>query len=231
MQFRTLLMLGCFATALACHALMQAEDKPSGIARWEAAIVAFEAIDKTLAPEAGGVVFYGSSSARLWNLKASFPNLRTVNRGFGGSDMAAAAHFYERVVPQHRPLAVVLYEGDNDLADGRTACQILADFETLITKHKQSLPDAKLICLSVKFSPSRSKLRLDQEAVNALFKARCARDPQLVYVDLASKLLDEQGQPQAKYFMADKLHLNPDGYGRWNEALLPIIEQAIKSPQ
>lgn len=231
MRIRTFVTLGCFAAVLACHAFIQAEEKLSGTARWESAIAAFETADKASALETGGVVFYGSSSARFWNLKASFPNLRTVNRGFGGSDMAAAAHFYERVVPQHRPLAVVLYEGDNDLSDGRTACQILADFETLIAKHKQALPDAKLICLSVKFSPSRSKLRLDQEAVNALLKARCARDPQLVYVDLASKLLDEQGQPQAKYFMADKLHLNPDGYGRWNEALLPIIEQAIKSPQ
>lgn len=231
MRTRTLIKLGCFIAAVACHALMQAEENPAGVARWETAIAKFEAADKAVAPELGGVVFYGSSSARLWNLKDSFPHLRTVNRGFGGSDMAAAAHFYERVVPQHQPRAVVLYEGDNDLASGRTACQILADFDALAAKHKRALPEAKLICLSVKYSPSRAKLRLDQEAVNALLKARCSRDPQLVFVDLASTLLDEQGQPQMKYFMPDMLHLNPDGYGRWNEALLPVIEQAIKTPE
>lgn len=231
MRFHVLFLLALSAGIACCGASLVAEDKPAKVSRWESAIAGFEAADKASAPEAGGVVFYGSSSARFWNLKASFPNLRTVNRGFGGSDMAAAAYFYERVVPIHQPRAVVLYEGDNDLASGRTACQILADFDALIAKHKQALPEAKLICLSVKYCPSRDKLRLDQEAVNALLKARCARDPQLVFVDLARTLLDEHGQPQAKYFMPDMLHLNPDGYGQWNVELLPVIEQAIKTSE
>lgn len=230
MRFRSLFTLAFFVAVLSFSVQMLAEDKPSRITRWETAIAAFEAEDKASAPVAGGVVFYGSSSARLWNLKASFPNLQAVNRGFGGSDMAAAAHFYERVVPQHRPSAVVLYEGDNDLVGGRTACQILAEFDVLIDKHKQALPEAKLICLTVKHSPSRAKQRLDQEAVNALLKARCARDPQLIFVDLASTLLDEQGQPQEKYFRPDMLHLNPEGYEQWNSKLLPVLEQAIKAP-
>lgn len=144
--------------------------------------------------------------------------------------MASAAHYYERVVPPHRPKVVVLYEGDNDLANGRTTCQILADFEALIAKHQHALPNAKLICLTVKYSPSRAKLRLDQEAANALLKARCARPaPQLIFVDLASTLLDEQGQPQAKYFLPDMLHLNQDGYGKWNAKLLPVLEETLKS--
>jgi lysophospholipase L1-like esterase len=230
MRFRSLIAYAFCVAALSGNTSLSAEDKSVNVARWEADIAAFEADDKTNPPTEGGVVFYGSSSARLWNLKASFPNLQTVNRGFGGSDMVAASHFYERVVPPHRPRVVVLYEGDNDLASGRTACQILADFETLIDKHRQTLPESQLICLTVKYSPSRAKLRLDQEAANALLKARCARDPHLIFVDLASTLLDEQGQPQAKYFMPDMLHLNKDGYEKWNAKLLPVIEAAIKAP-
>lgn len=203
------------------------EVRPVGPARWEKEIQAFEAADKQTAPSPNAVMFYGSSSARLWNLKASFPSLKTVNRGFGGSDMEAASHFYERVVPPHQPRVVVLYEGDNDLFGGRTPCQILTDFESLISKHRAALPNTKLICLSIKYCPSRVKLRMDQEAANALLKARCAKDPQLVYVDLASTLLDDQGQPDARYFMIDKLHLNPEGYARWNAALLPVIQQAL----
>ncbi len=230
MRFFSLIAFAYCLAVLSFHASLSAEDKPVNVARWEPSIAAFEADDKATTPIAGGVVFYGSSSARLWDLKASFPQLQTVNRGFGGSDMASAAHFYERVVPPHRPRVVVLYEGDNDLAGGRTACQILEDFEVLVAKHKQALPEAKLICLTVKYSPSRAKLRLDQEAANALLKSRCARDPQLIFVDLASTLLDEQGQPQAKFFMPDMLHLNPEGYEKWNARLLPVIEEALKSP-
>ena len=207
---------------------LRAEEKLVAQSKWEADIQKFEAADKATPPVPGGVVFYGSSSARLWDLPTSFPNLQAVNRGFGGSDMTAAAQFYERVVPQHQPRAVVLYEGDNDLAGGRTACQILADFENLVIKHRAALPQAKLICLTIKYSPSRAKLRLDQEATNALLKARCARDPHLVFVDLATTLLDDQGQPLPKYFKPDMLHLNPDGYAMWNAKLLPVLAEALK---
>ncbi len=218
------LYAACALLLLCAAASSQEAEKPKGPARFEADILKFEAADQARPPQPGGVLFYGSSSARMWDLPTSFPQLATVNRGFGGSDMQAAAHFYERVVPAHKPRIVVLYEGDNDLNSGRTACEILADFEALITKHKAALPDCQLICLSIKFSPSRAKLRLDQEAANALLKARCAKDPQLRYLDVATVLLDSSGQPDPKYFKDDMLHLNPDGYAHWNAVLSPLLE-------
>ncbi len=220
----------CWGCALLGAVALRAEEKPTGLAKWEASIQKFEAADKATPPVPGGVVFYGSSSIGMWDLPTSFPNMQTLNRGFGGSDMAAAAHFYERVVPQHQPRIVVLYEGDNDLAGGRKADQILAEFETLVTQHRAALPEAKLICLTIKYSPSRAKLRMDQEATNALLKSRCAQDPHLLYVDLASTLLDEEGQPQPKYFKPDMLHLNPEGYAVWNAKLRPVIEAELRTP-
>lgn len=203
---------------------LAAEEKPKGPARFENDIQKFEAADRTTPPTAGGILFYGSSSARLWDLPNSFPTLATANRGFGGSDMEAAAHFYDRVVPAHKPRIVVLYEGDNDLNSGRTSCQILADFESLVSKHKVALPECQLVCLSVKYSPSRAKLRLEQEATNALLKARCAKDPKLVYVDVSTSLLGTDGLPESRYFQKDMLHLNADGYAAWNSVLLPYLE-------
>ena len=216
--------------ALISVAPLRAEDKPSGMEKWEGEIGKFEAADKATAPVPGGVMFYGSSSARLWDLKTAFPRLQTVNRGFGGSDMTAAAYFYDRVVPQHKPQIVVLYEGDNDIAGGRKADQVLADFEGLVTKHRAALPEARLICLTIKYSPSRAKFRPIQEEANALLKARCAKDPHLTFVDLASTLLDDRGQPQPKYFREDMLHLNPEGYAVWNTKLSPVIEGALTGP-
>lgn len=229
--FRTVLVACvCWGSAWLGVGGLRAEEQPTGLAKWEASIQKFEAADKAAPPVPGGVVFYGSSSIVKWDLPTSFPNMQTLNRGFGGSDMAAAAHFYERVVPQHQPRLVVLYEGDNDLASGRKADQILAEFESLVTKHRAALPEAKLICLTIKYSPSRAKLRMDQEAANALLKTRCAKDPHLQFVDLASTLLDEEGKPQPKYFMPDMLHLNPEGYAVWNAKLRPVIEAELRTP-
>ncbi|RYF53925.1 MAG: GDSL family lipase, partial [Cytophagaceae bacterium] len=66
------------------------------------------------------VVFYGSSSIRLWTtLAQDFPNNKTLNLGFGGSTLAACTWFFERLIVPAAPQSLVFYAGDNDLGDGR----------------------------------------------------------------------------------------------------------------
>ncbi len=48
----------------------------------------------------GGMVFYGSSSIRLWTtLAEDFSGLPVINLGFGGSTLAACSWFFTRLVP------------------------------------------------------------------------------------------------------------------------------------
>src|SRR5688572_11839260 len=57
--------------------------------KWEPAILAFEASDKTNPPPKDAVLLIGSSSIRKWtNAAAAFPKYRIINRGFGGSQLA-----------------------------------------------------------------------------------------------------------------------------------------------
>jgi len=65
-----------------------AQQKPVDPNRWEPAIQKFEAEDKAHPPVKGGIVFIGASSIVRWSLAESFPDLKAVNRGFGGSEMA-----------------------------------------------------------------------------------------------------------------------------------------------
>ena len=75
----------------------------------------FEAADKQTPPPKDAVLFVGSSSIRLWDLKKSFPDLVAINRGFGGSQMSDAARHARRLINVYKPRLIVLYEGDNDL--------------------------------------------------------------------------------------------------------------------
>ena len=52
---------------------------------WEAEISTLEARFKAHPFPPDGIVFLGSSSIRLWNLKRDFPDLTLANCGFGGS--------------------------------------------------------------------------------------------------------------------------------------------------
>ena len=105
--------------ALCVYTLQAAAQQPAGDPnRWEPAIEKFEAEDKAHPPVKGGIVFIGASSIVRWNLAESFPDLKAVNRGFGGSEMADSARYASRVVLPHAPRIVVLYPGENDLARG-----------------------------------------------------------------------------------------------------------------
>ena len=87
--------------------------------RWEKDIAAYEAQDKASPPAKGQVVFIGSSTIRRWTtLAQDFPEHKTLNRGFGGSQIADATHFADRVVIPYAPRAVFLRAASSSAADG-----------------------------------------------------------------------------------------------------------------
>src|SRR5436309_16121433 len=112
---RLMLPLVCFVSLAA--ALAPAAEPAE---RWEADIRKFEEADRKSPPAPGQVVFVGSSSIRLWRLAESFSDIPSLNRGFGGSQLADAAKYADRIVTPYQPRTVVLYGGDNDLAAGKT---------------------------------------------------------------------------------------------------------------
>src|SRR4051794_27973675 len=97
---------------------------------FEKEVAGLEAAMKKANPAPGGVLFYGSSSIRLWkSVKDDFPGLNVINHGFGGSTCPDAIKYFDRLVVPVRPSTIVFYEGDNDLGKGRTAEQLFADYQ------------------------------------------------------------------------------------------------------
>jgi lysophospholipase L1-like esterase len=192
--------------------------------RWEAAIRAYEQQDAEHRPAAGGVLFVGSSSIRLWDVKKSFPDLPVLNRGFGGSMYSEVAWYADRIILPYRPRVIVLYTGDNDIAFGKNPGQVFADFQTLIRKVRRALPDAKIIVLSAKLCDSRWALRDKVREFNALVRDFAKGDPKMVFVDAATPLLGPDGRPRPELFMKDRLHLNAKGYEIWTALLRPLLE-------
>src|SRR6266702_3323088 len=98
--------------SFASTVLAQAQD-------WEPAIRKFEEQDKVNPPKLGSIVFTGSSSIARWEtLVDEMKPLDVINRGFGGSQYSDLNQYAKRIVIAYQPRAVVVYEGDNDLAAG-----------------------------------------------------------------------------------------------------------------
>jgi len=188
--------------------------------RWRESLEGFAASDRDRAPAPGGVVFVGSSSIRLWtDLEGEFGSLTIVKRGFGGSRLSDCARYVAQLVLPYKPRTVVVYAGDNDIAEGQTPKGVLASYTEFVERVREALPDTRIVYISIKPSPSREALMPVAIQANELIEAYSRATPGLGYIDIFTKMIDEKGRPRAELFQADALHLNAAGYALWKAAI------------
>jgi lysophospholipase L1-like esterase len=183
--------------------------------RWETVIRAFEESDRASPPPEGGIVFLGSSSFRRWDLDKSFPGKGLINRGFGGSQMSDALRYLDRIVLRLKPRTLFLYEGDNDLANGKTPDTVEREFREMVAKVHGALPETKIVFVSVKPSMRRWHLIGAVRDANARVRAITETNGLLEYIDVEGPLLGANGEPRRDLFVEDELHLNDAGYAIW----------------
>ena len=152
--------------------------------------------------------------------------LTVIPRGFSGSNMNDVLHYADRIITPYRPRAVLLYEGDNDIAQGIAPEKIQQTFIELVEKVHAELPKTRFYVLSIKPSPSRWHMWPRMQRANELLAQACAQDGRLTYVDVASGMLGEDGEPRGDIFKEDKLHMNRKGYEIWRDALRSVIIKA-----
>jgi len=189
--------------------------------RWQSSLDAFAAADRVSAPAQGGVVFVGSSSIRLWrDLEDSFQKHQTVvKRGFGGSQLRDCVELVDQLVLSYKPRLVVVYAGENDLAEGATPQQVLERFETFVQKIKATLPESRIAFVSIKPSPLRAAMIPAVREANELVRGYSQTEPRLAFIDVFSEMLDASGQPREELFTGDRLHLNAEGYSLWQKVI------------
>lgn len=193
--------------------------------RWDADIAAFGRMDATNVPPPRPVVFVGSSTVRAWKTLASdFPGQPVLNRGFGGCHLSDVNHHFDRVVGVYRPRVIVLYAGDNDLVEGKTASDVAADLAEFRRLVRERVPEARCVFLAIKPSPRRLAALEVQREANARVAALVRGDRQWTVLDTFTPLLGADGRPDASLFKDDKLHLNAEGYRRWVRVIRPWLE-------
>lgn len=192
---------------------------------WEEAIEAYEAADVESPPTTGAVVFVGSSSILFWRtLDQDMAPIPVLNRGFGGSVIAHATHFSDRIVLRYQPRAIVLYAGDNDIAFGGVSPDcVLRDYEDFVAKIREGAPSVPIYFISIKPSIARGDRWGDMQRANALIEARTTTHPSLHFIDVAESMLDEDGEPVESLFVEDGLHLSPAGYALWTSIVRPLL--------
>lgn len=198
--------------------------RPTDPARWEQDIRAFESVDAVARPPTGGIVFTGSSSIRLWTtLSSDFPGMPVLNRGFGGSQLRDVTAFVGRIVTPYRPRQVVVYCGGNDINDGRTPGDVLADYQALVQAIHAGTPGATVAYISIAPNPARWPQIDTVKAANQSIREWTRTDPRLSFIDVYAAMLGPDGRPRQDIFVADRLHMNPNGYAIWRGIVGPHL--------
>ena len=213
---RTILLALAVVTAAAGAAHGQ-EPGRKGPERWEPRIAAFEKRDAEDPPAKHGIVFVGSSSIRGWKLNKYFGDVSPlpINRGFGGSQIADSTHFADRLITKHRPHTVVLYAGDNDIAQGKSPERVAADYRPFVGRLRESLPLVKIVFVAIKPSIRRWKLVAAMRDANQRIRQAMQGDPDQVFVDVDAPMIGADGRPRKELFVEDGLHLSDAGYRLW----------------
>jgi len=171
-------------------------------------------------------VFVGSSTIRNWDLAASFPEFKTINRGFGGSEMADSTRFVDRIVVPYSPRVVVVYAGDNDMMNTPSE-EIAIQFERFVRAVHAKLPDTRILYIGIKPSLLRWAQVDRMRVVNDMIRKFCERDDRVGFVDTDQVMLGWDEKPRKELYVADGLHLTPLGYQILTALVRPYLLAAV----
>lgn len=222
-----LALLGMVAGATGARS-SAASDAVTGLAAdapFRSEIERFAELDRIQTPPSCAVLFVGSSSIRLWgSLRADMMPLPVINRGFGGSTIAQANRYFDRIVTPYRPRAIVVYSGENDVDGGVAPADAIDAFRRFMALKDDRLGETPVFYIAAK--PSR--LRIDQlprqTELNRGIEALAGARTDLHFVDIVPAMLDD-GVPKDVY-VEDGLHMAPAGYAIWREDLMAALRDA-----
>jgi lysophospholipase L1-like esterase len=181
-------------------------------------------------PPADTALFVGSSSIRFWQrLTRDFAHYDVLQRGFGGSQFSDLNQFVDDIVLPYEPAAILVFEGTNDVASGKSAATVFADYLGFVdlVRAGETGPPAPILYIGITPTPARWSTWPIASAVNAQVQAHAAGDPSLFYLDVPTPFLATGQPPSSSLFLSDGLHLNQRGYDLWTAVIRPGLEAAV----
>ncbi|QDU94950.1 GDSL-type esterase/lipase family protein [Lignipirellula cremea] len=167
------------------------------------------------------ILVLGSSSIVGWrSMEADLRPLKVIRRGFGGSRMKNVL-LYKDFFRRYQAKRIVIYEGDNDLAGSSKLdpADFLLQCQEFVEYVRLKSPDTKFYFLSIKPSTARMKKWPVMSEGNRLLKAYAESDPNIEYLDVASRMLHPDGTIRQELIGKDGVHMTRAGYEVWTEVV------------
>ena len=189
------------------------------------------------------LLFIGDSITDLWTYQADhqYPGgLNTWNKRYkdiatnfgitGDKTQTVLWRLTEgKSLEGYTPKHIVLLIGINNLLQGDTPDDTVAGIKSITDYLRKVLPDSKVLILGIfpcherATDPIRAKIRMTNERIKKL------ADFQNVYfVDIGNVFM-EKDEAITKDVMRDLLHLSPQGYEMWADAMEPYLKAFLNN--
>lgn len=162
--------------------------------------------------------FVGSSSMHRWtSLSQDMAPWVTHNRGINNATFADVLPRFANAADDQRPVAIILYAGENDIANGVPVRTVIRELGHFLDQRSRMMGDVPVLVLSMKPSPTRWSSFRNQQLFNAAAQRLIPHARQAYYADITTPLLKD-GRLGDNY-RPDGVHMNPAGYHLWAEVV------------
>ncbi len=203
------------------------EKNSEGVFRYEKEMIRFDSLNAAEKDNNNSIMFLGSSFIRKWtNIRTDLNYKDIIHRGFGGCNLRDVAYYVKRIVYPHQPKAIFIYVG-NDITGtekDKTPDQVLELYKYVVKVVREKYPTIPITWLAISPSIKRWSVWDKISETNNLIKSYTASEPNLFFIDAGTAFLGKDGNPDAKYYVDDKLHYNEEGYKLWGMT----IEKKVK---
>jgi hypothetical protein len=223
--FLSLILLITFS----CSPLRIYQELPE-VKAWDSEIAKFEDLDKTEQYTSDAIIFAGSSSIRLWStLAEDMAPFKIIQRGYGGAKLSDFAVYADQIFSPHPCSAVVLFIA-NDITGNekdKSPEEVKRLFLNVLKTIRRSHPRLPVFWIGITPTSSRWKAWPEISKANDLIREACQNRHNTYFIRTDYAFLNGNGQPRDELFVADKLHLNREGYKLWTQIIKPEIEKIL----
>ncbi len=167
------------------------------------------------------ILFLGHSLVEYFDWQERFPDHEFFNLGVAGETTVELLERTDRVVRGHEDSdAVLVMTGTNDLLGGDHS--FLADYRKLVARLRSLCPRSRIVLHSI--------LPVDPEWVERsaidelnVEVAKVAAEAGAEFFDLTGPFTGADGEARRELLLEDGVHLSPDGYRVWSDALEELL--------